>query len=154
MIVESPQHFIEVQRAAIAKVRYYVDLAKKVCGVSIPYPQVRFGINGTNGGTANAAQNLIQFNPTLLRENVEVFMEQTVGHEVAHLIQRTRWPESDPHGAEWQQVMRQFGLPAKRCHAYDTRNVPSQFGSIRRISKFAPRNDGIRHVDGGKIIEF
>ena len=53
------------------------------------------------------------------------FIEQTVAHEVAHLLAHELFgPRVQSHGKEWQAIMvKVFGLPADRCHTYDTKRV-------------------------------
>ena len=54
------------------------------------------------------------------------------GGETAHYIQRKLYPFSKAHGTEWKYVMRILGVPATRCHDYDTENV-----KVRHVQKFS-----------------
>lgn len=153
MIVESPEQFVEVQRECIKKIHDWIDLANMTFNLKLAYPQVLFALNGMTGGTANYGTNVIKVNPTLLRENVTHYLQQTTGHEVAHLVARTMDPCCEPHGELWKSVMQAFGLPPSRCHQYDVSNVPSQFGNRRRESKYK-QPDNIKDVGCGTMIEF
>lgn len=96
-------------------------LAENHWGREFPFPQVRFDLRGLCAGQALQRDNCIRINLTLFRENVEQYLRQTVGHELAHLVcWHVHGHRVRPHGAEWRQVMHVFGLPAQRCHTYDT----------------------------------
>jgi len=147
-IITTPAEFIELQKECLVKVRFYVDLANQKLDLCLKYPQVKFSLRGTTAGKADIGANELLFSPTLLRENPDHFIQQTVGHEVAHLISHLKWGwDIDPHGIEWKRVMWAFDLPALRCHSYDTSNVPTRATSIRR----RPRPAGM--FDGGTIRE-
>jgi SprT protein len=132
--IESPQEFVQLQRECIAQVKHYVDLANRKLKLSLLYPVIEFSLKGTTAGRAWWPANKIQFSPTLLRENPDTFLQQTVGHEVGHLAAhlRHRNERIDPHGDEWRNVMWTMGLPATRCHNYDTSNVPTRAGRTSR----------------------
>lgn len=158
MKIETPEQFNEVKRQCVEKVKFYVDLAKRKLAVDIPYPRVKFDLNNTVGGMAvyrpiDMANAVVRLNPTLLYENVEHFLEQTVGHEVGHLVTGFQTKgDAKPHGKEWQRVMWTFGLPATRCHNYDTQNVPSQIGKttgrIHRATPVIQTEHGTMRFDG------
>jgi SprT protein len=95
-------------------------------------PVVDYMLRGKTGGTANYTQNRISLNSILLNENLDHFIRQTVGHELAHLIAHFVYPNlRQAHGAEWKQVMHFIGLTADRCHSYDTENA-----AVRQKQKF------------------
>lgn len=84
-------------------------------------PTIEFGLRGRVAGWAYCFRNKIRLNDELLARNEDVFITQTVGHEVAHLVARQVHGElSRSHGVEWQRVMAVFGLPANRLHNYET----------------------------------
>lgn len=100
-------------------------------------PQIRYNTTGTSGGKAcwNYGKPYIDINPILLNENVERVVEQTVPHEVAHIVVYEVYGEAArmrsyngrrevaPHGWEWQQVMRLFGKEPDRCHEMDVSSI-------------------------------
>lgn len=151
--IQTPLENAALQRECIERVHHYVDLAKTKLGVYLPYPRVQFDIRGTTAGTAYAGKNLIRFSPTLLRENIEDFLVNTTGHEVAHLIARAKFGAIDPHGNEWKRVMWAFGLRASRCHSYDVSNVPTMAGRVRREHVVKRNNDGsVSRLGSGAIV--
>lgn len=156
-VIQTPLEFLELQKECIARVREYVEIARKKLGVVMGVPQVLFSIQGTTAGRAYWPSNVIKFNPTLLFENPDTFVEQTAGHEVGHLV--AHWLHEDkridPHGIEWKRVMGTFGLPANRCHNYDTSNVPTRMANVKRIQPVVQTSQGIvKQIQGAKITEF
>ena len=88
-----------------------------------PMPYIRLDLTGSTAGQAWPQKRLLRFNPVLLQENRVDFLSQTVAHEVAHLLAYDLYGSKiRPHGRQWQLIMTKvFGLPAQRCHQYDTR---------------------------------
>jgi predicted SprT family Zn-dependent metalloprotease len=163
MEIETPAQFIELQKECIAQVKFYVELANKKLGIAIPMPKVLFSLKGRTAGRAHTGDNLIEFSPTLLRENADDFLVKTTGHEVAHLIARIqhRGKQIKSHGKEWMRVMWAFSLPATRCHSYDTSNVPTQIGkqarnTIKRTVAPVRTESGliVRPSAIGRLVEF
>lgn len=85
-------------------------------------PYIRLDLRGETAGQAWPDKPLLRFNPVLLKENRDHFLQQTVAHEVAHLIAYEQYGRKiRAHGREWQSIMMGvFSLPADRCHTYDT----------------------------------
>ena len=91
-------------------------------------PYIRLDLRGESAGQALPGKYQLRFNPVLLRENREHFLKQTVGHEVAHLLAYELFgPGVQAHGKEWKSIMvKVFGLPAERCHNYDTQRTSNR----------------------------
>ncbi len=114
------------------RVEQCFQVAEKAYERGFKRPVVIFKKRGTVAGTATPARWQLNFNNTLLNENVEHFVKQTVAHEVAHLICnviyeggktfRVRGERRSPHGRNWKTVMVVLGVSADRCHTYDTTN--------------------------------
>lgn len=83
-------------------------------------PGVQLNLRGQVAGKAWPQSNRLAFNALLYEQNREHFLQQTVAHEVAHLLAwQIYGPQIKPHGREWQGIMQDvFGLPALRCHTY------------------------------------
>ena len=87
-------------------------------------PHLQFDIRGTCAGRAYYRDYQIRLNPVLLLENQDNFIEQTIPHEIGHLItSRLHGFCVKPHGREWKSVMLAMGLRPTRCHSYDTSNA-------------------------------
>jgi len=96
----------------------------------IEIPTIKYTKRGKCSGCVtyvgdNASFN---FNMTLLRENTEKFIAQTVAHEVSHycvwLFYGHLYSKGRRiiHGREWEKVMVFFGASPNRCHGFNTDN--------------------------------
>ena len=94
---------------------------------------VSFDLRGTTAGEAYPGKHHIRLNGQLLNENTDDFIEQTVGHEWAHLAAANlHGPKIRAHGPEWKSVMTKLGLDPAKCHTYKTQKA--------RIVKAKPRH--------------
>jgi|TARA_B110001454_G_scaffold192238_1_gene192413 SprT protein len=84
-------------------------------------PLIKYDLKGKCGGQA-IWPNIIRVNLPLLFNNEEDYLEQTIGHEYAHLLNDKLWGlgQTKDHGTEWKSVMVSFDLEPKRCHNYVT----------------------------------
>lgn len=116
------------QRIADCTARY------NAAGVRMAMPTVSFDLKGKTAGKAFLERNHVQLNAVLLTENAEEFIEQTVGHEVAHLATHARHGrKAQAHGSEWKQMMRLIGLEPLRCHSFDTSNSALSKATFRYL---------------------
>jgi SprT protein len=84
-----------------------------------PEPKIKMDLTGKVAGTYSPKENIINFNLSLMLENKEDFLKETVPHEVAHLVTRIIDPLGSPHGAVWKAIMRLFGIPNPQLyHSY------------------------------------
>lgn len=94
-------------------------------------PELRFDLRGTTAGQARWSDGLrpmLRFNLALAKTGASRFIEQTVAHEVAHLVTAACFGRTRPHGPEWRAIMAFFGLPnASRCH-----NYPVHHATVRK----------------------
>jgi SprT protein len=51
------------------------------------------------------------------------YIDRTVVHEFAHIIQYVNFPNASAHGRDFKRIMRAFGSPGTRCHNYDLETV-------------------------------
>lgn len=100
---------------------------------NIPTVAVRFTVRGTCAGKANYMHRYVNFNPVLLEENGQAFIDRTVVHEVAHIVtDAVHWRPTRAHGKEWRSVMRKLGVSEPtRCHSYDVSNA-----RVRTVRRF------------------
>jgi SprT protein len=92
----------------------------------------------TCAGRADCNQKLITLNPELNKHPDEI--ERTLLHELAHILAQFRAGRRRilPHGVEWQQACRDFGISdEKRCH-----NLP--FPVSERARRYLYRCPGCR----------
>jgi len=108
-------------------------MAEKMFSKGFIYPEVRYDLVGRAAGQAvydrfsNKSPHVIRVNPILLNENESYIVNQTVPHEMAHVVvhqfYEARGIQVRGHGNEWKRVMRYFGLQPDRCHSLDTTTV-------------------------------
>lgn len=118
-----------MKEQVIQKIQECLNIAEKFYGCSFKFPIVEFFNKGTTSGTWNHAEYTMRFNLTLLNENGIAFINRTVPHEVAHLIDRcvngyeyTNTGRVIRHGTGWKKAMYVLGVEPKRTHSYDTTN--------------------------------
>lgn len=103
-------------------------------------PTVSFYLRGATAGTATLQKNHIRINPALYIRNKKDMLEQTVPHEVAHLV-AWRVFHDKGHQAGWKSVMGHFGLKADRCHTMDVSEVKQAYTRRRFLYNCSCRND-------------
>lgn len=111
----------------------YVQKANEQLGARMPMPTCSFDLRGKTAGKAWTARKgegaagqavlHVQLNSVLFQENVQGFLQDTIPHEVAHLVTRRLYGRAvASHGPEWQRVMRTLGVSPERTHSYDVSN--------------------------------
>ncbi len=112
-----------IEGEAIEHTLQLIRQANRVFGLAIKDPQIIFDLKGQTAGMVKfLTKGLVQirYNNKLLEENREHFLTQTLVHEVAHIVARTKYGRHiRPHGQEWQHIMIHFGARPQRCHSYD-----------------------------------
>ena len=86
----------------------------------------KFNLRGVVAGKASYFKRTLYFNLILAKENFLDFTSNTIPHEVAHLFTRKIYPDSKPHGREWQRIMLTGGYKPVRCHSYDTQTIKAK----------------------------
>lgn len=159
--LETPiANFVEIQRECIRRVEQSVETINRKLGIRLAMPKILFSIKGTTAGRAYwlpNGDNKITFNPSLLRTNVEDFLNRTPAHEVAHLAAYERFgTKIRAHGHEWGKCCWCLGIPATRCHNYDTDEVPTRAMRMRSMAAGPKRTDDgiIRVTSTGRVTEF
>lgn len=104
-------------------------------------PDVYFYDKRRAAGLAHPMQHRVGFHATLLAENFDSMLRETVAHEVAHIVVYWKWRvvasmgarRPQPHGCEWRAVMSGlFNVEPERTHSYDMGNV-----AVRRQRRWA-----------------
>ena len=114
-----------VKEQIIERVNYYFDKAKKH-GYVIPPIPIDFSLKGGCAGQAihkkiSGQPVKLRFNLDIAERNLNIFLNRTCGHEIAHLLQFMKNPNSKPHGHEWDFFCKVLtGSTMPRCHSYDT----------------------------------
>jgi len=117
----------DVRQRVEQKLRESIKLAERHYGQQFEFPTIRYAKRGTTAGTASYNRWEVNFNAVLLMENIDKFIDRTVPHEMAHLIDYQLHPwnfdqgaKRKLHGPSWKAIMRVMGGPTTRCHDYDT----------------------------------
>ena len=114
----------DLQQQILDRVNQCIALAEAFYKRSFPLPTVGFNQRGKIAGTAHLQKNHLKFNPVLLTENQQHFIEDVVPHEVSHLVVYQLYGKVRPHGAEWQNTM-------KKVFGFSTEHSP-HFGRFQR----------------------
>lgn len=111
----------ELQVKAIERIKEVYAKAESVYGVSFKLPTISFKLKGRRAGYAIPAYNSITLNNDMLNRNGDAFINDTPGHEAAHLIAYDVYGYMiDPHGKEWKKVMVDVcGQEPNRCHNFE-----------------------------------
>lgn len=117
-------HIEDLQAEAAAKTRQLLGIAEQRFNLASSQPAILFNLKGKAAGLVVFQKHgrcKIRYNRSLLARYGRLFIEQTVPHEVAHLIARARHgAHIKPHGDEWKAVMKFFHAAPRRCHSFDT----------------------------------
>ncbi len=114
----------DLELAVIAKTHACIEIANKKLKKNFPIPDVRFDIRGKTAGMALLQKWVLRFNPVLLKENPDAFLQDVVPHEVSHLIVFARFGKVRPHGLEWQHTMISlFQCDPATYHEFDVSSV-------------------------------
>ena len=101
---------------------FWVDLANDIYpNLYMSYPKIEWDLRGGTAGQAWYGIHKVRYNSHLYRNNRKDFIENTIPHEVAHLVAHRlhQGRRIMPHGYEWKRVMAAFKVPSDRCHSYD-----------------------------------
>ena len=120
-------NIVEAKKAVLPMIAECDAKTLQIYGIVMPPITVDwFGVKGTVGGKADCLRNKILVNWGLMVRNFQVYCDQTIRHEYAHLLAwklHGRLMLGDPHGLRWQQVIIRLGGKPNRCHNYDVSEV-------------------------------
>ena len=100
----------------------------------LPEPELRLFDHRLDAGRAMppahvGAAGTLELNAAYLRRHPEEMIEETIAHELAHLVVFHLNPQRRlaPHGAAWQRVMREwFDVEPERTHRFDASVVTAR----------------------------
>jgi SprT protein len=109
---------LDIRKFAIQTTHNFINKANSLYRIQLPYPEISFQLKGTYAGKAFGRRWLIKYNYPLLEENFEDFVNITVPHETAHLVEFKLFGKAG-HKDNWKRIMKDFGIQnPKRCHNY------------------------------------
>jgi SprT protein len=106
------------------------------------FSDVKFSMNGRLTSTAGRAflqEGRLEFSKTLYTQNVEAFLNDTVPHELAHIVAFRVFGDKG-HGVHWKHVMNFLGFEPTRCHSYAV-----QKRSTAKVYKYVCKCEGKTH---------
>jgi len=129
---------VDLQRAVDIRLTHLMGQAERELlqrgFPTLPHPAVRLFDDRLDAGRAMPpskahGSGMIELNAVYLQRAREAMLEETVAHELAHLLvfhlsPRRRQP---PHGKLWQEIMQHwFGVKPERTHRFPTAGVRSR----------------------------
>ena len=76
----------DLQAHVVNRVHACVQLASRSLSVDLALPTITFNQRGKIAGCARLQTNELRFNPVLLADNYQAFIDEVVPHEVSHLV--------------------------------------------------------------------
>ncbi|MCG9728317.1 SprT family zinc-dependent metalloprotease [Shewanella sp. Isolate13] len=106
------------------QVEHCYQVAESKLGKRFARPEIAFTLRGKSAGTAHLQLNKLRFNPKLLNDNQQAFLDDVIPHEICHLLAFQLYGRVKPHGREWQSLMQSlYGRVPRTTHSFDTRAV-------------------------------
>lgn len=102
------------------RIRELFKVASRKAGRIINPVRLRCSLTGDTAALAHGGkQGYINLNPRLLIQNKRAYFQDTIPHEVAHIVawEIFGWRIAD-HGREWRTVMAWFGAEITVYHHY------------------------------------
>lgn len=113
-----------LQKQVLTHVEHCIKHVNQRLNKRLCMPAVNFNQRGKIAGTAHLQKWELRFNPVLLAENPDAFLNEVVAHEVAHLVVFKHFGRVRPHGREWQIIMKEvFKVTPKTTHNFDVSSV-------------------------------
>ncbi|MCL1092186.1 SprT family zinc-dependent metalloprotease [Shewanella kaireitica] len=113
-----------LQQSIAVQVERCYQIAESALSQRFPRPEVNFKLRGKSAGTAHLQLNKLRFNPLLLKDNSQAFVDDVVPHEICHLLAFQLYGRVKPHGLEWQRLMRQlYQRQPRTTHSFNTQSV-------------------------------
>ena len=139
----------ELQEAAQRTANVYARIVNKRFGCTIPVPvQLKFDLEFESMEMAKAAGRahssmLMDLNMTLFRENVSHILNETIPHEMGHLVQFNKFDlkglKTLGHGVYWKEAMRAMGKVPHQHHTLDVSSAVASYKEHKRKQKEAAK---------------
>ena len=123
------------QHQVIEHTRHYIKLGSKLFDQSFNLIPVVFDLRGRAAGMykwkaawvkSHDKLGIIRYNPWIFAKYYEESLAVTIPHEVAHYLVRCMYGIDmvRPHGFEWKNVMKAFGVDDSVTANFDMTGVP------------------------------
>jgi predicted SprT family Zn-dependent metalloprotease len=136
----------------IAKVSELTIKANSIWpSLNMVVPSVEFFNTTVKSGWARFSEHKVSFNIVLAEENPDTF-ENTVGHEISHLITNKLYPTlKQNHCRQFYGVMSKLGYSPNRFHSYNVTSVKKKVTLVRHEVKCACRTHLVTRAMALKI---
>lgn len=111
--------FEQRKQQVLDKITELTKRANELYGITLPHINVRFDVRGRVAGWAECrfGQYGIRFNrDMMLNESWDNFINDTVPHELAHIVCYIKPALGRNHDLGWKRVCRALGGTGERCH--------------------------------------
>lgn len=111
------------------KILWCLETLQTATGKPLKIPSWSFKQIGRTAGKAFYFEHKIELNPDFINNgNIEYIIEQTLPHEIAHLVSVEVYGPVIGRGHKWawKHIMRLMGLDANRCHNLSTEGVKTR----------------------------
>lgn len=132
----------QLQESAQRTANVYAEIANRTMGSKLPIPVfLEFNLQNTTPKAAGCATTTMQvnINMILFEDNVDHILNDTIPHEIAHLVQfdkfNHRGADTQGHGIEWQEITRRFGKTPQKFHTLDTARSVEHFKTMKKTKK-------------------
>lgn len=146
----------ELRAAAQRVANVYARIVNRKFGCTIPVPvRLKFDLELQSAELAKAsgrahATMLMDINMTLFRENVQYILNETIPHEMGHLVQFNKFDlkgvSTPGHGVHWQEAMRIMGKVPKQHHKLDVKNAVAAYKNHKKAQK-----DALKKLARGEV---
>jgi len=135
----------DLQAAAQRVANVYARIVNRKFGCTIPIPvKMTFNLELQSLELARAAGQahstmIIDINMTLFRENVQHILNDTIAHEMGHLVQFNKFNLKGVttlgHGVHWMEAMRIMGKVPTRYHKLNVANSIKVYKDNQKAKK-------------------
>lgn len=121
--------------AQVQVVREAFEKCCRKCSAILPgfkVPSLEFTTHGNTAGWAHYRENKVRLNPTYCMSHLQDMLEDTVPHELAHILAYQIYGENCHHDWRWKDAYKLLtGKTPSRCHDY---------GDVKSASRMAAKN--------------
>lgn len=142
----------QLQAAAQRVANVYARIVNRKLGCKIPVPvPMKFDLEFESLAMARCAGRAhstmrMDINMTLFRDNVQDILNDTIPHEMGHLVQFDKFDNkglrTSGHGVYWQEAMRTMGKDPKKFHKLDVSKAIAAFKERQKTKAKAKAKKG------------
>ena len=150
----------ELKKKVEKKVLECNALAKKLWGIEVDMPEIRYDLKRLVAGMAQSRRtpegfvHRLRVHPVFLVENEKDYIQETIPHEMAHIYCAVLHPSTptrrvESHGKEWKEIMVRLGVGPKP--GQDWKRVIKSFYNPASLDIPPKRSYGPRKPGGRKV---